>query len=196
MPFLLSLIIFFPTVESWTLTLSKKSEVCSSLNVVLGSFVNSWSCPELSMRSWSNFSGPATPSKVQHWSKFSPFVDNGSHSGSLESQSIFGYFFFKPINKWNHHVKTGFCIYSDYLCLIVKFVWWSKTCKCDKYTNKPRNEERGIYLFTVLFVSNIYNLATQNLSVLFLNVTTQTFATLRFSLRHLSWQDRRRYGGV
>ena len=40
------------------------------------------------MHSWSNFGGPATPGKVHHCSKFSPFVDNGSHCGSLESQSL------------------------------------------------------------------------------------------------------------
>ncbi len=37
--------------------------------------------------SWSNFGRPATPEKVHHCSKFSPFVDNGSDRGSLESQS-------------------------------------------------------------------------------------------------------------
>ena len=35
-----------------------------------------------------NFGRPATPGKVHHCSKFSPFVDNGSHRGSLESQSF------------------------------------------------------------------------------------------------------------
>ncbi len=43
---------------------------------------------ELSLRSWSNFGRPATPGKVHHCSMFSPFVDNGSHCGSLESQSF------------------------------------------------------------------------------------------------------------
>ncbi len=33
---------------------------------------------ESSLRSWSNFGRPATPEKVHHCSKFSPFVDNGS----------------------------------------------------------------------------------------------------------------------
>ncbi len=40
------------------------------------------------MRSWSNFGKPSTPGKVHHCSKFSPFVDNGSDRGSLESQSL------------------------------------------------------------------------------------------------------------
>ncbi len=43
---------------------------------------------ELSLRSWGNFGRPATPGKVHHCSMFSPFVDNGSHCGSLESQSF------------------------------------------------------------------------------------------------------------
>ncbi len=49
-------------------------------------------CPkvldELLLSSWSNFGRPATPGKVHHCSKFSPFVDNGSDCGSLESQSL------------------------------------------------------------------------------------------------------------
>ncbi len=43
---------------------------------------------ESSLRSWGNFGWPATPGKVHHCSMFSPFVDNGSHCGSLESQSF------------------------------------------------------------------------------------------------------------
>ncbi len=43
---------------------------------------------ESSLRSWSNFGRPATTGKVHHCYKFSPFVDNGSDRGSLESQSL------------------------------------------------------------------------------------------------------------
>ncbi len=43
---------------------------------------------ESSLRSWINFGRPATSGKVHHCSKFSPFVDNGSDRGSLESQSL------------------------------------------------------------------------------------------------------------
>ncbi len=43
---------------------------------------------ESTLHSWSKFSRPATPGKVHHCSKFSPFVDNGSERGSLESQSL------------------------------------------------------------------------------------------------------------
>ncbi len=43
---------------------------------------------ESSFHSWSNFGRSGTPGKVHHYSKFSPFVDNGSDRGSLESQSL------------------------------------------------------------------------------------------------------------
>ncbi len=43
---------------------------------------------ESTLCSWSNFGRPATPGKVHHCYKFSPFVDNGSDRGSLESQSL------------------------------------------------------------------------------------------------------------
>ncbi len=43
--------------------------------------IESWS-------SWSNFGRPATPGKVRHCSKFSPFVVNGSGRVSLESRSF------------------------------------------------------------------------------------------------------------
>ncbi len=83
MPFLPSL---FLIVESWTLTLTEASEACSSLDVVLGSFMTSW----MSRRCALGFIlvGVKTPGKVHHCYKFSPFVDNGSDHGSLESQSL------------------------------------------------------------------------------------------------------------
>ncbi len=40
---------------------------------------------ESSLRSWGNFGRPANPGKVHHCSMFLPFVENGSHCGSLES---------------------------------------------------------------------------------------------------------------
>ncbi len=75
MPFLPSL---FLIVESWTLC-----GACSSLDVVLGSYMTSWMS-----RCCALFGRPATPGKVQHCSKFYPFVDNSSDHGSLESQSL------------------------------------------------------------------------------------------------------------
>ncbi len=75
----------FLIVESWTLTLIKASEACSSLDVVLGSFMTSWMSRRCTR---SNFGRPATPGKIHHCSEFSPFVDNGSDHGSLEYQSL------------------------------------------------------------------------------------------------------------
>ncbi len=43
---------------------------------------------ESSLHSWGNFGRPATPGKVRHCYTFSPFVDNSSDRGSLESQSL------------------------------------------------------------------------------------------------------------
>ncbi len=40
------------------------------------------------LRSWINFGRSTTPGKVHHCSKFSPFVNNGSDCGSLESQNL------------------------------------------------------------------------------------------------------------
>ncbi len=81
MPFLPS---FFLIVESWTLTLIEASEACSSLDVVLGSFMTSW----MSRRCALGVILVGRPLLVHHCSKFSPFVDNGSDRGSLESQSL------------------------------------------------------------------------------------------------------------
>ncbi len=80
MPFLPSL---FLIVESWTLTLSEDLQFfrcCSGFFYDL--------LDESSLRSWSNFGRTATPGKVHHFYKFSPFVDNGSDHGSVEAQSL------------------------------------------------------------------------------------------------------------
>ncbi|MEQ2295040.1 hypothetical protein AMECASPLE_010026 [Ameca splendens] len=61
--------------------LSWGSEACRALDVVPGYVLTSWS-------SWSDFSGPVTPGIDPSCSIFSPFVDNGSHCGFLESQSL------------------------------------------------------------------------------------------------------------
>ncbi len=37
-----------------------------------------------------------------------------------------------------HYFKTTFCIYSGYLCVILKLVW-SESFKCDKYAKKIKN---------------------------------------------------------
>ncbi len=47
------------------------------------------------------------------------------------------------LNKWNHHLKTAFCIYLHYHCVIFKlFVSWSESFKCDKYANKKKKKIR------------------------------------------------------
>ncbi len=75
----------FLMVESWTLTLTEASEACRSLDVVVGSFVTSWRSRRCAL-------GVILVSRQllegHHCSMFSPFVDNGSHCGSLESQSF------------------------------------------------------------------------------------------------------------
>ncbi len=71
-----------PVSFSWTLTLIEANESSSSLKWVL-----LW-LDESTLRSWGNFGRLATPGTVHHCSKFSPFVDNGSDRGSLESQNL------------------------------------------------------------------------------------------------------------
>ncbi len=107
MPFLPSLCLL---VESWALTLIEASDACSSLDVVLGSFMTS---DESSLRSWSNFGRPATPGKVHHCYKFSPFVDNGSDRGSLQSQSLRLYI---PFQTDTCQLFCLFCFVSTIIC--------------------------------------------------------------------------------
>ncbi len=115
---------------------------------------------ELSLCSWSN----------------SPFEDNGFDCGltltqlskimwlitvlswsNMRRQLIFhvgpgGFGHLFSLNKWNHHLKTAFCIYVHYLCVILQFVWWSECFKCDKYAkNKIKKQEGGKNLFTALY---------------------------------------------
>ncbi len=64
---------------------------------------------------------------------------------------LFGQLF--SLNKWNHHLKTAFCIYLHYLCVILKLVWWSESFKCDKYAKKKKKQqEGGKNLFTALYI--------------------------------------------
>ncbi len=60
---------------------------------------------------------------------------------------------FFSLNKWKHHLKTAFCIYLHYLCVILKLVWWSVSFKCDKYAKKKNlKQEGGKNLFTALYI--------------------------------------------
>lgn len=80
MPFFPSL---FLIVESWTMTLIETNEACSSLDVVLGSFMTSW----MSRRCALGVILVGRP-LLGRFITVSPFVDNGSDHGSLESQSL------------------------------------------------------------------------------------------------------------
>ncbi len=51
----------------------------------------------------------------------------------------------------NHHLKTAFCIYLHYICVVLKFVWWSESFKCDKYAKKKKIG-RGQNVFTPLYI--------------------------------------------
>ncbi len=54
------------------------------------------------------------------------------------------------LNKWNHYFKTAFCIYSGYLCVILKLVW-SESFKCDKYATPPppkKKKQEGAKTFS------------------------------------------------
>lgn len=129
-PFLPSL---FLVVESWTLTFTEASEVFSSLDDVVGSFLTSWMnhCCTLGVIL---FGRPL----VGRFTTVPCFVDYGSHCGLLESQSFRNCFitfsslrdpsyFLSPLllnffglflEIKTFILKTAFCIYW---CL--KFVW-------------------------------------------------------------------------
>ncbi len=62
---------------------------------------------------------------------------------------------FFSLNKWNHHLKTAFCIYLHYLCVILQFVWWPASFKCDKYA-KNKKQEGGKNLFTALYIYTFF----------------------------------------
>lgn len=137
--------------------LSEKLHFCSSLDVVLGSFVTS--C---------DFGRLTTPGNVHHCIMFhahtmvqqspqafcNPFqtdwcqwLNYFSRSCFLTSFSLL-HFVIQVIFQWFlvsetelrfpknvvNRLKMTFCIYLHYLCLILKSVWWSETRKCVKYT--------------------------------------------------------------
>ncbi len=78
---------------------------------------------ESSFRSWSNVGRPATHGKVHHCYKFSPFVDNGSDCGSLESQSLInGFITLSRLIHFNYFVFNLFfnCFRLRYEALLFK----------------------------------------------------------------------------
>ncbi len=56
------------------------------------------------------------------------------------------------LNKWNHYFKTAFCIYSGYLCVILKLVWRSESFKCDKCANGHSGEKKIFDPLLILYV--------------------------------------------
>ncbi len=51
--------------------------------------------------------------------------------------------FFYDLLDESNHLKTAFCIDLHYLCVILKFVWWSESFKCDKYAKNKKNRKRA-----------------------------------------------------
>ncbi len=105
-PWMLFLSSLFLIVESWTLTLSEASEACSSLDVVLGSFMTSWMSHRCALGDI--LVGRPLLGRFNHCSMFSPFVDNGSDRGSLEYQSLRNGF----INPFQTDICQLFCFSS------------------------------------------------------------------------------------
>lgn len=80
---------------------------------------------EPSSHSWSNLSWSTTPGKVCYCSQFSPFVDNGSDSGSLESHSLGnGFVTFSRLIDFNHFFSHFFLNFlgSWHVCGLLHFV--------------------------------------------------------------------------
>ncbi len=103
LPWMVFLPSLFLIVESWTLTLTEASVACSSLDVVLSSFITSWMRLRwLILVMFGHFDRPATSGKFHHCSKFSPFVDNGSARGSQESQSLRNGFIIVMLGSWTN----------------------------------------------------------------------------------------------
>ena len=79
------IVMWFTTqmVESWTLTLTEDREACRSFDIVVGSFVTSWMSRLCALGVIF-----VVRSVLGRFTMFSPFVDNGSHCGPLEPQSL------------------------------------------------------------------------------------------------------------
>lgn len=59
-------------------------------------------------------------------------------------------------NHKNLHWKTACCVYLCCLSLILKFVWWSETFKCDKHAKKNKKSGRGQTIFHITIYIYIY----------------------------------------
>ncbi len=68
------------------------------------------------------------------------------------------------LNKCNH-LKTAFCIYLHYLCVILKLVWWSESFNSDKYA-KNKKTGRGQKPFHGNVKPYHYSLASTGVSIM------------------------------
>lgn len=89
------------------------------------------------MSSWRNFDRPVTTRKVHHCSIFFKFLDNSSHSESLEYQ----------------HFRNGFVTAP---AVIKLFVWWSETiwqiCKNIRDQEKDHFSEHCMFMPSPLVI--------------------------------------------
>ncbi len=104
--------------------------------------------------------------------------------------SRFGQLF--SLNKWNHYFKTAFCIYSGYLCVVLKFVWWSESFKCDickknKKTGRGQKPFHGtIYIYThththtQCFLWDLWRQVTSHINLHIYDVTASSLHSDKF----------------
>lgn len=98
---------------------------------------------------------PKTRSFIVLWMRSVTFSFAMGHTGKVQCSNfpVWGSYFFTQVqvsldnfshNRWHHHIKTAFCIYRGYLCLLFKFVWWSVTFKSDNiYKILKKNLKSG-----------------------------------------------------
>lgn len=104
--------------------------------------------------SWSNFDRPVTPGKVH-------------------TAPSFLYLWIMSLT------KSAFCIYLHYLCVILSFVWWSESFKCEKYANNLKNRTFSrhwhyIYIY-ILHKENELSVAPLRVWYLSFNVSLLCF---------------------
>ena len=103
------------------LLMVESCNVCSSLDVCL------YFLDKSSLWSGKKFGRPATPVKIVYGSKFSPFGNNGSHCGFLESQRVInGFLRLMYFNKFLSH--SFFRSWLSVL-LVDTFYPYSRCCK-------------------------------------------------------------------
>ncbi len=87
---------------------------------------------ELSLHSWGNFGRAGHSWKVHHCSMFSPFVNNVSHCGSLESQSFRnGFITFSRLIDLNYFLSHLFLNFfgSQHDVSLLRIFWSTSLCQ-------------------------------------------------------------------